>query len=86
MRDVVQDTLLQTVSDEQILGRVYALRETGRSIVFMLSGLLFAWLADRMAIQTIYLIGGVLYLLTAVYAYSNKPLRQSCIVVHEPVP
>ncbi len=81
VRDVVQDTLLQTVSEEEVLGRVYALREMGRWIVFMFSGLLFAWLADRMDVRTIYLLGGVLYLMTAVYAYSNKALRQSRIEV-----
>lgn len=79
VRDVVQDTLLQTVAADEMLGRVYALREMGRWIVFMLAGLLFAWLADRMPIRTIYLVGGGLYLLTAVYATSSKPLRQSKI-------
>ncbi|MEM7111794.1 MAG: MFS transporter [Chloroflexota bacterium] len=79
VRDVVQDTLLQTVSKEEVLGRVYALREMGRWIVFMLAGLVFAWLADRMDIRQIYLLGGVLYLGTAVYAYVNKALRESRI-------
>jgi MFS family permease len=79
VRDVVQDTLLQTVAADEMLGRVYALREMGRWIVFMLAGLLFAWLADRMPIRTIYLVGGGLYLLTAVYATTSKPLRESKI-------
>ncbi len=85
VRDVVQDTLLQTVADDELLGRVYALREMGRWVVYMLAGLLFAWLADRMEIRTIYLLGGGLYLLTAVYALANKPLRQSQII-HQQTP
>ena len=84
VRDVVQDTLLQTVADDELLGRVYALREMGRWVVYMLAGLLFAWLADRMPIRTIYLLGGGLYLLTAVYALANKPLRQSQIIHQQP--
>jgi MFS family permease len=79
VRDVVQDTLLQTVSEEEVLGRIFALREMGRWIIFMLSGLLFAWLADHIDVRTIYLLGGVLYLLTAVYAFANKALRSSRI-------
>ncbi|MCA9920066.1 MAG: MFS transporter [Anaerolineales bacterium] len=84
VRDVVQDTLLQTVADDELLGRVYALREMGRWVVYMLAGLLFAWLADSMPIRTIYLLGGGLYLLTAVYALANKPLRQSQIIHEQP--
>ena len=84
VRDVVQDTLLQTVADDELLGRVYALREMGRWVVYMLAGLLFAWLADSMPIRTIYLLGGGLYLLTAVYALANKPLRQSQIIHQQP--
>ena len=84
VRDVVQDTLLQTVADGELLGRVYALREMGRWVVYMLAGLLFAWLADSMPIRTIYLLGGGLYLLTAVYALANKPLRQSQIIHEQP--
>ena len=77
LRDVAQDSLLQaTVADEQ-LGRIYATREMMRNVVFMVAGLFFAWLSDRMSIRLIYVIGGVAYLLTAVYAMSNRALRQS---------
>lgn len=79
VRDVVQDTLLQTTADEEMLGRVYAMREMFRWITFMGAGLVFAWLADRMSIRAIYLAGGVMYLGTAVYAYANKALRNSQI-------
>lgn len=85
VRDVVQDTLLQTVAADGVLGRVYALREMGRWVVFMLAGLLFAWLADWLPIRGIYLLGGGLYLVTAVYALANKPLRQSTIITESTV-
>ena len=77
IRDVAQDSLLQATVDEKQLGRVYATRQMLSSMVFMFAGLFFAWLSDFMPIQTIYLIGGAIYLLTAIYALSNKALRQS---------
>lgn len=77
VRDVAQDSLLQGTVDESQLGRVYATREMLRNIVFIFSGLFFAWLSDFFPIRTIYFIGGGLYLVTAIYAVSNKALRES---------
>lgn len=79
LRDVAQNSLLQVKVDEDKLGRVYALREMGWNFVFLLSGLIFAWLADYLSIRTIYLFSGIGYLLTAVYALSSKALRHSQI-------
>ena len=77
IRDVAQDALLQGTVEEKQLGRVYATREMLRSIIFVLAGLFFAWLSDLIPIRLIYVIGGILYLITAVYAFSNKALRES---------
>ncbi len=77
VRDVAQDALLQGTVEADQLGRVYATREMLRNVVFMLSGLFFAWLTEFMPIRMIYLSGGVMYLLTAMYAFSNKALRES---------
>lgn len=79
LRDVAQDSLLQVSVDGQILGRTFAFREMGRNIVFMCSGLLFASLADALPIRLIFASGGVLYLMTALYAALNAPLRRSRI-------
>ena len=79
VRDVTQDTLLQTLLPKDILGRVYALRNMLTNITFMLSGLFFSWMADHVDVRSIYLIGGVVYVLTAVYALSSKGLRESRI-------
>ncbi|MCB0010559.1 MAG: MFS transporter, partial [Anaerolineales bacterium] len=68
VRDVAQDSLLQaTVADEQ-LGRVYATREMLRNVVIMVAGVFFAWLSEQISVRWIYVIGGVAYMLTAVYA------------------
>ena len=83
VRDVAQDALLQGTVDENQLGRVYATREMLRNVVFIFSGLFFAWLSDYIPVRMIYYIGGGLYLLTAVYAVSNKALRESKL---EPTP
>ncbi len=77
VRDVAQDALLQGTVDEDQLGRVYATREMLRNVVFMFAGVFFAWLSDFVPIRTIYQIGGVMYVLTGLYALSNKPLRES---------
>ncbi len=77
VRDVAQDALLQSTVAENQLGRVYATRETLRSAIFMIAGLFFAWLSDIVPIRDIYVAGGVMYLLTGLYALTNKPLRQS---------
>ncbi|MEM8858397.1 MAG: MFS transporter [Chloroflexota bacterium] len=83
VRDVAQDALLQGTVEENQLGRVYATREMLRNIVFIFSGLFFAWLSEFFPIRSIYYLGGVLYLITAVYAVSNKPLRESRIEPHD---
>ncbi len=79
IRDVAQDTLLQTKVDGQILGRIYALRAMLASLSFMVSGLIFASLADQISIRWIYLSGGGLYLLIALVALFSKSLRNSRI-------
>lgn len=77
VRDVAQDSLLQGTVEKGQLGRVYAAREMFRNVVFMFAGIFFAWLSDFVPIRVIYIVGGSLYLLTSLYAYSNKPLRES---------
>ena len=79
LRDVAQDALLQSTVEEGQLGRVYSTREMLRSAVFMFSGLFFAWLSDRVDIRSIYVAGGIMYLLTGVYALSIKAVRESKI-------
>ncbi len=79
IRDVAQNALLQNTVAEAMLGRVYALRTMTTSLMYMLSGVGLAWLADLIAIRTMYLLGGVLYLLTALYASSRQALRCSVI-------
>lgn len=77
VRDVAQDALLQATVDEQQLGRVYATRDMLRSVVFMCAGLFFAWLSEQMPIRLIYVIGGVIYIFTGLYALSIKAVRES---------
>ncbi len=77
IRDVAQDSLLQSMVSENQLGRVYATREMLWNAIFMFAGIFFAWLSDFMSIRIIYIIGGLLYILTGFYALSNKALRKS---------
>ncbi len=82
IRDVAQDSLLQSTVGREQLGRVYATREMLRNAMFMFAGLFFAWLSDFVSIRTIYVIGGILYMMTGFYALSNKALRESKIVLY----
>jgi MFS family permease len=77
LRDVAQDTLLQTTVAPGMLGRIYAAREMFARLAFLLAGLIFAALADQLYIRQIYLIAGVLYCGTALYTLANVPLRRS---------
>jgi MFS family permease len=77
MRDVAQDSLLQSTVEESQLGRVYATRDMLASLVYMSAGLFFAWLSDQVPVRLVYVSGGILYVLTGLYALSNRALRQS---------
>jgi MFS transporter, DHA3 family, macrolide efflux protein len=84
IRDITQDSLLQMSVDEGQLGRIFAVRNMFRNVIFMLAGIFFAWLADYLSIRWIYAIGGILYLLTATYALSSRPLRRARMVAQKP--
>ncbi len=80
LRDVAQDSLLQGTVEGRQLGRVYATREMLRNAMFMFAGIFFAWLSDFVPVRMIYVTGGVIYMLTGLYALSNKALRESNMV------
>ncbi len=77
MRDVAQDSLLQSTVEKGQLGRVYATREMLANLVYMFAGLSFSWLSDHVPVRLVYVAGGILYVLTGLYALSNRDLRQS---------
>jgi MFS family permease len=77
LRDVAQDSLLQTSVEAHMLGRIYALREMFSRMAFLIGGLIFSQLADTIGIREVYLVTGALYGLTALYTYLNSVLRQS---------
>ena len=83
IRDVAQDSLLQSTVEKGQLGRVYATREMLRNMVFMFAGIFFAWLSDFVPIRMIYVAGGIIYMLTGFYALSNKSLRESKMSLNE---
>jgi hypothetical protein len=62
-----------------MLGRIYAAREMFARLAFLLSGLIFAAMADQLYIRQIYVIAGVLYCGTALYTLASVALRRSQI-------
>lgn len=83
LRDVAQDSLLQATVRHDLLGRVYALRSAAANLVFMLAGLLMAYMADQVNVRWVYATAGVLYLATGLYAFSRPTLRRSRITAAE---
>jgi MFS family permease len=79
MRDVAQDSLLQASVDSHVMGRLYATRNMFANLAFMLAGIGFAWLADQVDVRWVYGIGGLLYLATAIFAFSSTAIRSSRI-------
>jgi MFS family permease len=79
IRDVTQDALLQATTSPEVMGRVYATRDTLARISYMLAGVAFAWLADQVSVRWVYLIGGVMYVGTALYALSSSAIRHGRI-------
>jgi MFS family permease len=80
MRDVTQDSVLQASVGRNVLGRIYATRDLLTQVSYMLAGVGFAWMADQIPVRWVYIIGGGLYLGTAVYALSNRAIRGSKLV------
>ena len=83
LRDVAQDSLLQTTVEGRVLGRVYATRQMLANLAMMVGGLFFAWLADIIDIRMVYLIGAALYFATAFYALAQPSLRRAGLGVQE---
>jgi len=77
LRDVAQDSLLQTSVASGMLGRVYALREMFARLAFLVGGLLFAQMADRLGLRETYGLAALLYGLTALYTLWSAVLRRS---------
>ncbi|MBV9790293.1 MAG: MFS transporter [Chloroflexi bacterium] len=77
LRDVAQDSLLQTQVSSDMLGRIYALREMFARMAFLIGGLLFSQLADHIGIREIYALAALLYGMTTLYTLWSAVLRQS---------
>jgi MFS family permease len=77
LRDVAQDSLLQTQVSADMLGRIYALREMFARMAFLIGGLLFSQLADHIGIREIYALAALLYGLTTLYTLWSAVLRHS---------
>ena len=86
LRDVAQDSLLQSSVDGAVLGRVYATRQMLAMFAFMVAGLLLAALADGVPVRTVYLLGAALYFCTAFYALAQPAMRRAGLSLRRDVP
>jgi MFS family permease len=85
LRDVAQDSLLQTTVEPGMLGRIYAAREMFARMAFLIGGLVFATLADFIPIRSIYVIAAALYACTSLYTLASATLRRSQISAAAPL-
>ncbi|MCC6457752.1 MAG: MFS transporter [Caldilineaceae bacterium] len=86
VRDVAQDSLLQSTVEGGVLGRVYATRQMLSMFAFMISGLLLAALADLVDVRMVYLLGAALYFVTAFYALAQPSMRRAGLSAREEMP
>ncbi len=84
IRNVTEDSLLQSSVQANVLGRVFATRDMFANLSYMLAGVGLAWLADQIPVRWVYFIGAFLYLGTAFYASSSLAIRQSRITKSVP--
>jgi hypothetical protein len=85
LRDILQDSLLQTYVANDKQGRIYATRQMGVSLSYLLATLFFAWLADRISVQAVFAFSCGLYSLTVLFALSQTRLRCSQMSEAPPV-
>lgn len=82
IRDVAQESLLQATIDPAVRGRVTATKETLAYLSFTIATITFAWLSDVIPVRNVIVIGGVIYLLTSLYAFANRQVRTARIEPH----
>lgn len=86
LRDSAQDSLLQATVDNAILGRIYAFRGMAAQFTGLGATVLFAWLAAFIEIRILFGVAAGLFVLVAIYAYTNSALRTSRIEVESVEP
>jgi MFS family permease len=83
LRDVAQDSLLQSSVEGGVLGRVYATRQMLANLAIMVAGLLLAGLADLVNVRVVYLLAAALYFATAFYALAQPSMRRAGLVARQ---
>jgi len=75
IRDVAQNTFIQTSIDKDVLGKYLAAKATMNQAVFSLSVFIIGLLVDLVSARFVYLFSGLLLFCSAIYGY-NKLLRK----------
>jgi DHA3 family macrolide efflux protein-like MFS transporter len=68
--------------DPNVRGRVSATKETLAYLTFTIATVVFAWLSDVIPVRNVVVMGGIIYLLTSVYALLNRTVRDAHIEPH----
>lgn len=76
MRNVLQESLIQEHTNQAVLGRVFAARRVILQVFYALALILGSLLADKIGVAQVFIIGGVIYTLVAIYAISSPTIRK----------
>jgi DHA3 family macrolide efflux protein-like MFS transporter len=79
MRDLMQQSLLQTRMRQGVMGRVFALREVLLWLVYLVSAPAMGALADAVPVQWAYALAGGLYWLAASFGLLAPRLRRATL-------
>ncbi|MGC5773712.1 MFS transporter [Paenibacillus pabuli] len=77
IRDVAQQTAFQSSVPVESLSKVYAAHQIVLSIAMSISTVIFGLIADQLGVRLVYVIGGVLFMVSALCSFSLNRMKQS---------
>lgn len=75
VRNVIQESLIQEYADERVLGRVFAIRNIILQSIYIIALVAGSYLADKIGMVNIFIIGAFIYTLVALYAFMSPTIK-----------
>ncbi|WAA12953.1 MFS transporter [Fervidibacillus halotolerans] len=75
VRNVIQESLIQEYADRRVLGRVFAVRNIILQSIYIIALVAGSYLADKIGMVNIFLIGAFIYTFVALYAFMSSTIR-----------
>ncbi|MBY3620815.1 MFS transporter [Acinetobacter sp. CUI P1] len=87
LRDISQNTYIQTAADNDTLSKLYAAKDNIYYIVFSLSIFIMGFISDYVGVEYVYYLAGALYLMSsvlAVFSFSSKRTNRQAGITANP--